>query len=215
MKITESDFKEVMDKLATIHGGYVYYGACSFQVCFPLKSGKSLRFCIMDDDCVEPGEPTFGIDLYGEELPPCITGHSIQTGGLCDLTQDLWTLLYSHYDSKPSIHRGLRDNGDGKWITYYRPVASFIDLNGHDVIKAERRRAALTVEYFSRLQKQFGREDASFARLMRECASSEQRVVKACTWILGWLGEGTYVETKQWNEELWSVLDYLISLIYV
>lgn len=62
--------------LEKIPGGYVYMGAASYQVCFPLRSGGELRFSINDDD--PPG--TIGIDLYDGALPPCITGPSTRTG---------------------------------------------------------------------------------------------------------------------------------------
>jgi len=72
--------RDLMDQLRKIKGGYNYLGACSDQMCFPLESGGELRFSLVDDDCVESGESTFKIDLYGGELPPCITGYAKPTG---------------------------------------------------------------------------------------------------------------------------------------
>ena len=72
--------RDLMNQLLKIKGGYNYLGACSSQICFPLKEGGELRFSLVDDDCVDPGESTFKIDLYGGELPPCITGPSSATG---------------------------------------------------------------------------------------------------------------------------------------
>ena len=63
------------EQLAKIPGGYVYSGAASFQLCFPLKQGGELRFSLHDDNY-----PLLNIDLYGGELPPCITGPSSPTG---------------------------------------------------------------------------------------------------------------------------------------
>lgn len=76
--MTTLKVSELLSELAKIPGGYTYAGACSYQVCFPLKSGGELRFSLVDDDVCE-GEP-FGIDLYGGELPPMITGFGKATG---------------------------------------------------------------------------------------------------------------------------------------
>jgi hypothetical protein len=69
---------ELLSELSKIKGGYTYMGAASYQVCFPLKAGGELRFSIIDEDVAE-GE-AFGIDLYGGELPPMITGFGQPTG---------------------------------------------------------------------------------------------------------------------------------------
>ena len=70
---------ELLSELSKIEGGYTYAGACSLQVCFPLKEGGELRFSIVDEDVAENGKE-FGIDLYGGELPPMITGFGKATG---------------------------------------------------------------------------------------------------------------------------------------
>lgn len=80
INVPDEEKNRILDALNKIPGGYMYLGACSVQVCFPLKAGGELRFSWVDDDCVEEGEPEFGIDLYGGELPPCITGPSSSTG---------------------------------------------------------------------------------------------------------------------------------------
>lgn len=66
--------EELLEELAKIPGGYVYLGAASYQVCFPLKAGGELRFGIYDD--VEGLQ----IDLYDGSLPPGITGPVRKTG---------------------------------------------------------------------------------------------------------------------------------------
>jgi len=69
---------ELFDILRKIPGGYVYSGVCSYQICFPLKSGGELRFAEYEDD--SPNGVSFGIDHYGGELPPGITGYAESTG---------------------------------------------------------------------------------------------------------------------------------------
>lgn len=71
---------KLMSKLSEIPGGYSYWGACSHQICFPLKNGGELRFMLTDDDVGEDPENPFSIDLYGGELPPGITGPAFRTG---------------------------------------------------------------------------------------------------------------------------------------
>jgi hypothetical protein len=72
---------ELLSQLAKIKGGYTYSGACSYQVCFPLKAGGELRFSVVDGDVADAeGIDWFGIDLYGGELPPMITGFGKETG---------------------------------------------------------------------------------------------------------------------------------------
>ena len=66
-------WQEIYGQLINIPGGYVYSGAASLQVCFHLKKGGELRFCVGDDDDI-------GFDYYDGSLPPCITGPSHQTG---------------------------------------------------------------------------------------------------------------------------------------
>ena len=70
-------WQELFKELQKIKGGYRYDGACSIQICFPLRSGGELRFSVSDDDA-DPDE--FCIDLYDGSLPPCITGPSFLTG---------------------------------------------------------------------------------------------------------------------------------------
>lgn len=65
---------ELMQQLAKLKGGYIYSGICSYQICFPLKSGQTLRFSSTDDD------PKWEVDLYDETLPPGITGPAWKTG---------------------------------------------------------------------------------------------------------------------------------------
>lgn len=72
--------KDLMHQLQKIPGGYVYWGSCSWQICFPLKNGGELRFMIVDDDVDEEPKGIVKIDLYGGELSPCITGPSFSTG---------------------------------------------------------------------------------------------------------------------------------------
>lgn len=78
--IRDSSNRWLVEQLSKIKGGYRYMGACSDQLCFPLKSGGELRFSTVDEDCVELGESCFAIDLYDGALPPCITGPSKLTG---------------------------------------------------------------------------------------------------------------------------------------
>lgn len=84
VKLPNSDeaisIRDLFRELGKIKGGYNYMGACSNQMCFPLKNGGELRFSIVDDDCLEDGEESFGIDLYDGSLPPCISGPSNPTG---------------------------------------------------------------------------------------------------------------------------------------
>ena len=76
------DVDDLFKQLAKIEGGYTYSGACSYQICFPLKSGGELRFMVLDDDVAkDEGVPEFGIDLYDGALPPMITGFGQATGG--------------------------------------------------------------------------------------------------------------------------------------
>ena len=65
---------ELILELGKIKGGYNYSGACSEQICFPLKAGGELRFCCTDDD------PIWRVDLYGGEIPPGVTGPATLTG---------------------------------------------------------------------------------------------------------------------------------------
>lgn len=79
-ELKELNFKRIMDELCKLPGGYKYYGGCSVQVCFPLKSGGELRFMIVDDDAIEDGDSTCIIDIYDGLLPAMISGPSISTG---------------------------------------------------------------------------------------------------------------------------------------
>lgn len=74
MKTAEKLVKEI----AKIPGGYCYYGAASTQYCFPLKAGGELRFSLTDADA--GGSEEWEVDLYGAELPPCISGFACKTG---------------------------------------------------------------------------------------------------------------------------------------
>lgn len=67
------DNLDLLDKLAQIPGGYVYHGAASYQVCFPLKAGGELRLAVTEehDDLV--------VDLYDGGLPG-ISGPTRRTG---------------------------------------------------------------------------------------------------------------------------------------
>lgn len=58
---------EIFSALEKIPGGYVYSGAASLQVCFPLKAGGELRFGLYDDG-------NDGFDFYDGALPPGVTG---------------------------------------------------------------------------------------------------------------------------------------------
>jgi hypothetical protein len=81
------DIDKLFKILEKIPGGYTYSGSCSYQICFPLRDGGELRFCLTDSDVAEfdkDSEQTesgvFNIDLYDGGLPPCITGFSKKTG---------------------------------------------------------------------------------------------------------------------------------------
>jgi hypothetical protein len=74
--VTEQGAKKILEKLEEISGGYTYSGVCSLQLCFPLKAGGELRFCITDDS----PKGTISIDLYDGALPPGITGPASYTG---------------------------------------------------------------------------------------------------------------------------------------
>lgn len=81
MKLSDNQISCLLATLDKIPGGYSYSGACSLQVCFPLKAGGELRFCWVDSDVAEAeGVEPFGIDLYDGALSPCITGPSKVTG---------------------------------------------------------------------------------------------------------------------------------------
>lgn len=69
---------KLMTEIATIPGGYVYQGAASYQICFPLKAGGELRFSITDEDV--GGSGGWEVDLYDGALPPGITGFADKTG---------------------------------------------------------------------------------------------------------------------------------------
>ena len=64
---------KLINKLQQIPGGYVYSGACSLQVCFPLKAGGELRIMLVDD------EDGIQVDLYDGALPG-VTGPTSKTG---------------------------------------------------------------------------------------------------------------------------------------
>ncbi len=66
---------DILAALASISGGYIYSGAASYQVCFPLSRGGELRFSVCDDDAPFSLE----IDLYDGSLPG-ITGPTTPTG---------------------------------------------------------------------------------------------------------------------------------------
>lgn len=63
---------EIFEELQKLPGGYVYSGAASLQVCFPLRDGGELRFAICD-------EKPSGFDIYDGSLPG-ITGPTHPTG---------------------------------------------------------------------------------------------------------------------------------------
>jgi hypothetical protein len=65
---------QLMSEISKLPGGYVYSGACSYQVCFPLKSGGELRIMVTDDD------PEVSVDIYDGALPPGISGFANKTG---------------------------------------------------------------------------------------------------------------------------------------
>ena len=71
--------RELYALLRTIPGGYHYMGACSDQLCFPLKTGGELRFGWYDDDDA-PNGTVFGVDHYDGAIPPGVTGPAIRTG---------------------------------------------------------------------------------------------------------------------------------------
>jgi hypothetical protein len=72
--------KEISLILEGIPGGYTYRGACSFQICFPLKAGGELRFSWVDKDIDKDHNGNMQIDLYNGALLPCITGVGKLTG---------------------------------------------------------------------------------------------------------------------------------------
>ena len=65
---------KLMEDTAKIPGGYVYGGAASYQICFPLEAGGELRFCLVDET------DGWSVDLYNSELPPGISGFVKKTG---------------------------------------------------------------------------------------------------------------------------------------
>jgi hypothetical protein len=69
---------ELWKELNKIPGGYHYMGACSDQICFPLKAGGELRFGWYEDD--SPEGVSFGVDLYDGGIPPGVSGSVIKTG---------------------------------------------------------------------------------------------------------------------------------------
>jgi len=71
----DKNISALLEELVKIPGGYVYSGACSYQVCFPLKQGGELRLGIYDD-----GPDRIQADLYDGKLPG-ITGPTSATGG--------------------------------------------------------------------------------------------------------------------------------------
>lgn len=73
--VTEVGARKLLTALESINGGYVYSGAASLQLCFPLKAGGELRIMMCDES--RPG--TVDIDLYDGALPG-ITGPVIKTG---------------------------------------------------------------------------------------------------------------------------------------
>jgi len=75
-------------ELKNVPGGYVYNGASSYQICFPLKAGGELRFMICDDDAREDGSTGWHVDWYSGALPPGITGFAEKTSNQCDCRAD-------------------------------------------------------------------------------------------------------------------------------
>ena len=70
--------EQLIEEISKIQGGYCYNGAASTQYCFPLKAGGELRFSLTDADV--GGSEEWEVDLYGAELPPCISGFACKTG---------------------------------------------------------------------------------------------------------------------------------------
>ena len=71
------DERRLWNEASKIKGGYTYEGACSSQLCFYLRDGGELRFCITDDDV--GGDGKVHIDHYDGALPPGITGFAERT----------------------------------------------------------------------------------------------------------------------------------------
>ena len=81
MQIPDEFIREILKRLKQVKGGYVYSGACSYQICFPLRGGDELRFCTVDDDQREVGqEDSLCIELYKPMLQPGVTGFVESTG---------------------------------------------------------------------------------------------------------------------------------------
>jgi hypothetical protein len=74
------DEVKLAKKLKAIPGGYAYLGACSVQICFPLKAGGELRFMWVDDDHDTEPIGEMKVDLYSGATDPCVTGSSAPTG---------------------------------------------------------------------------------------------------------------------------------------
>jgi hypothetical protein len=63
--------ERLISEIRKVPGGYVYYGACSDQICFPLKAGGEIRFSLSDHD---ESDGEWHCDHYDGALPPGITG---------------------------------------------------------------------------------------------------------------------------------------------
>lgn len=81
------EIKDLLSRLSKVKGGYEYMGACSTQICFPLRNGGELRFSLTDDDCNQSSEGdiqtecgVFNIDLYDGAIPPGVSGPATLTG---------------------------------------------------------------------------------------------------------------------------------------
>ena len=80
MKFKSADKLLEEVKALKIPGSYEYLGACSVQICIPLRNGKELRFGLYDDDVNADGDCEWQVDVYEGVLPPGITGPARRLG---------------------------------------------------------------------------------------------------------------------------------------
>ena len=72
---------ELLTRLKKCKGGYVYSGACSYQICFPLKDGTELRIATVDSDVLPEGETDpLQIEIYIPTGLMGVTGPCTTTG---------------------------------------------------------------------------------------------------------------------------------------
>lgn len=106
--------------------------------------------------------------------------------------------------------------------TYYRwPCCCITPTQEiYDLLKQSRKDAVREQEYWSALQKQYGRDDREFAKFCKEQSRYYLRLQRACTLMVPYFGEPDknqeYTRSKYWPIDLVSELDeisYRIILI--